>query len=98
MTLMLMKITTLSECKEKGFTLHKQIENEAQELAEIYVWSARVELDVAKEQARSPDILKMLRDPKTLERATALARKRAFEEIAEKYRVGEASDGVHTSR
>jgi hypothetical protein len=91
---MLVKVTTLSECLAKGFTLNKQIETESQELADEYVWQARIELDVAKEKAKSPDILKMLNDPKTLARATALARKRAFEETAEKYRVKEVSLGV----
>lgn len=86
---MLIKISSLSECKEKGFTLRKQIQAEAKELADEYVWSARVELDVAKEQANTPEIRKVLHDPKTLARAAALARKRAFEETAEKYRVKE---------
>jgi hypothetical protein len=95
---MLMKMTTLSECLAKGLTLNKQIETEAQELADEYVWQARVELDVAKEQAKTPEIRAMLRDPKTLEKATKLAKERAWKETAEKYRVKEVPNGIHPSR
>jgi hypothetical protein len=95
---MLIKTSSLSECLAKGFTLNAQIEAEAKELADEYIWQARIELDVAKEQAKTPEIRAMLRDPKTLEKATQLAKDRAWKETAEKYRTGEASNGVHTSR
>ena len=88
---MLVKISSLSECKEKGFTLNKQIETEAKELAEEYVWSARIELDVAIEQAKTIELKKALQNPRVLGQTCALARTRAFEETAEKYRVKEES-------
>lgn len=87
---MLVKTTTLSECLAKGFTLNAQIEAEAKELADEYIWQARVELDVAKEQAKTPEILALLRDSKTLEKTTKLAEARAWKETAEKYRAIES--------
>lgn len=84
-----MKTATYSECLEKGLTLAQHIEAEAKELANDYIWQARVELDVAKEQANTPEVQRILQDPKTLEKATQMAKDRAWKEVAEKYRVKE---------
>jgi hypothetical protein len=86
---MLIKTSTLSECLTKGFTLNKQIETEAKELADAYAWQARLEIDEAKGSAHTPELRKLLNDPKTVEKAVALAKERAWKETAEKYRVKE---------
>lgn len=86
---MLVKVSTLSECLAKGFTLNKQIETEAQELAEEYAWQARIEIDEAKGSAHTPELRKLLNDPKTVEKAIKSAKDRAWAETAEKYRVKE---------
>jgi len=92
---MLVKISSLSECKEKGFTLNKQIETEAKELADAYAWSARLEIDEAKGSAHTPELRKLLNDPKTVEKAVKLAQERAWKETAEKYRVMEVPPDGH---
>lgn len=86
---MLLKVSSLSECLAKGFTLNKQIETEAKELADAYAWQARLEIDEAKGSAHTPELRKLLNDPKTVEKAIKLAKERAWKETAEKYRMKE---------
>lgn len=90
---MLVKTSSLSECLAKGFTLNVQIEAEAKELSDAYAWQARLEIDEAKGSAHTPELRKLLNDPKTVEKAIKLAKERAWKETAEKYRVKEVACG-----
>lgn len=90
---MLVKTSSLSECLAKGFTLNAQIEAEAKELSDAYAWQARLEIDEAKGSAHTPELRKLLNDPKTVEKAIKLAKERAWKETAEKYRVKEVACG-----
>lgn len=83
---MLIKITTLEEMKEKGWTLERQIMYEAKELADKYVTAAVKDLQMARSLAHTQEVKDALDVNVVHNVVVGKARKRAFEETAQKYR------------
>jgi hypothetical protein len=94
---MLIKITTLSEMKEKGWTLEKQIAYEARELAAQYEEEALKDLARAKALATTPALREMLDWSVLRGQVVGKARQRAWNDAAQKYRRG-ANDDLGTLR
>jgi hypothetical protein len=94
---MLIKITTLEEMKEKGWTLEKQIAYEARELAAKYEEEALRDIERAKALAATPDLREMLDWSVLRGQVVGKARQRAWNEAAQKYR-RVANDDLGTLR
>lgn len=92
---MLIKITTLEEMKEKGWTLEKQIEYEARELAAQYEEESLKDLARAKARAATPALREMLDWSVLQGRVVGTARQRAWNDAAQKYR-REVNDNLGT--
>jgi hypothetical protein len=92
---MLIKVTSLKEMREKGWTLEKQIEYEAKELSNQYEAEAIKDLSRAQRLAKTPAVQEMLDWHMLKGLVVGKARKRAFDETAQKYR-REASDNLGT--
>jgi hypothetical protein len=83
---MLIKISTLGEMKEKGWTLEQQIMYEAKELADQYVAEALKDLQFAKSLVKTQAARDAFDMTIVYNAIVGKARKQAFDETAFKYR------------